>query len=179
MKKLLIIIAIVVVGGIVIYATSPYFTGSVVNEAIPDNIALSQPLIDKIIQENMTIEDMMNSDEVRMEMKDMPIYSGIFVGVNDGIHNAEGTSIVLPLEGGGQVLRLENFKSTNGPDLHVYLSVDKQASNFINLGKLKANQGNQNYEIPVGTDLTKYNNVLIWCKPFSVLFGSSYLEPQN
>jgi hypothetical protein len=58
----------------------------------------------------------------------------------------------------------------------VYLSTDDRASEFVNLGNLKANNGNQNYDIPDGTDLEKYNNVLIWCKSFSVLFGSAELS---
>ncbi len=45
----------------------------------------------------------------------------------------------------------------------------------MSLGKLKANSGNQNYEIPDGADLSKYNTVLIWCQQFSVLFGSAKL----
>ena len=106
-------------------------------------------------------------------------YSGTFVGVNDGIHNAEGVTLVLPLDDGSQILRLEEFHSTNGPDLYVYLATDKRASDFVNLGDLKANRGNQNYEIPQGTDLEKYDNVLIWCKQFSVLFGSSEISPDN
>ena len=61
------------------------------------------------------------------------------------------------------------FFSTNGPDLYVYLSTDKSASDFVNLGRLKGNMGNQNYEIPQGTDLERYGTVLIWCKAFSVL----------
>lgn len=101
-------------------------------------------------------------------------YTGAFVGVNDGIHNAEGRVVVIPLgDDGRSILRLEDFKSTNGPDLYVYLSTDKAASDFVNLGRLKGNMGNQNYEIPEGTDLEKYDTVLIWCKAFSVLFGSA------
>jgi hypothetical protein len=53
------------------------------------------------------------------------------------------------------------FKSTKGPDLYVYLSTDKQASDFVELGRFKANIGNQKYEIPEGTDLSKYGTVLI------------------
>jgi len=99
--------------------------------------------------------------------------SGAFVGVNDGIHNAEGQVVVFHLGDSSSILRLEDFKSTNGPDLYVYLSTDKAASDFVNLGRLKGNMGNQNYEIPQGTDLEKYDNVLIWCRAFSVLFGSA------
>jgi hypothetical protein len=102
--------------------------------------------------------------------------TGSFVGVGDRIHNAEGIAKSIPLQDGSSVLRLENLRVTNGPDLYVYLSPDKSASDFINIGKLKANNGNQNYEIPLGTDLSRYDTVLIWCRPFSVLFGSAELS---
>jgi Electron transfer DM13 len=101
---------------------------------------------------------------------------GNFLGVDDGIHNVEGKAKILTLTDGSQILRLEDFRSTNGPDLHVYLSTDKQASDFIDLGRLKANIGNQNYPIPANTDFNKYKYVLIWCQPFSVLFGSAQLS---
>lgn len=101
--------------------------------------------------------------------------TGSFVGAGDGIHNAEGMARVIPLEDGNRVLRFENLKATNGPDLYVYLATDKDASDFVDLGRLKGNIGNQNYNIPQGTDLSKYDTVLIWCKQFSVLFGSAEL----
>jgi hypothetical protein len=107
------------------------------------------------------------------------VYAGTFVGVNDGIHNAEGQAKVIQLSGASNFLRLEDFRSTNGPDLYVYLSTDKSASDFVNLGRLKGNVGDQNYEIPDATDLLKYDTVLIWCQAFSVLFGSAELEPIN
>src|SRR5918997_1892461 len=105
-------------------------------------------------------------------------YSGTFVGVNDGIHNAEGMAKVIRLDDSNMILRLENFKATNGPDLYVYLATDKSASDFVDLGRLKGNIGNQNYEIPEGTDFSRYDTVLIWCKAFSVLFGSAELQLQ-
>jgi hypothetical protein len=101
--------------------------------------------------------------------------TGSFVGVGDGIHNADGMAKVIPLQDGSNILRLENLQVTNGPDLYVYLATDKSASDFVSLGKLKANNGNQNYNIPSETDLTKYDTALIWCRPFSVLFGSAEL----
>ena len=104
--------------------------------------------------------------------------SGQFMGAGDGIHNAEGMAREISLENGKQFIRFENFKVTNGPDLFVYLATDKGASDFVDIGRLKANNGNQNYEVPEGTDLTKYDTVLIWCKAFSVLFGSADLKSQ-
>jgi hypothetical protein len=100
---------------------------------------------------------------------------GSFVGVGDGIHDAEGIAKVIPLRDESNILRLENLQVTNGPDLYLYLATDKSASDFVSLGKLKANNGNQNYNIPSEIDLTKYDTVIIWCRPFSVLFGSADL----
>jgi len=118
----------------------------------------------------------MEDEETMMEETIPMSYAGAFIGVGDGIHDAQGNAYTIPIEDGSNVLRLENFQSTNGPDLFVYLSTDDNASDFINLGKLKANKGNQNYDIPERTDLQKYNKVLIWCKTFSVLFGSAELS---
>jgi hypothetical protein len=58
----------------------------------------------------------------------------------------------------------------------VYLATDIDADDYVNLGKLKAEIGNINYDIPENTDLEKYNKVLIWCEPFAVLFGSATLS---
>ena len=102
--------------------------------------------------------------------------SGQFMGADDGRHDAEGIAKEISLEDGRRFIRLENFKVTNGPDLFVYLATDKTASEFVELGRLKANNGNQNYMIPQGADLSKYDTVLIWCKTFSVLFGSADLQ---
>jgi hypothetical protein len=101
---------------------------------------------------------------------------GNFLGAGDGFHNAEGIAKVIQVANGTEVLRLENFKATNGPDLYVYLSTNKSNVDIVNLGRLKGNIGNQNYLIPTGTDITKYNTALVWCRAFSVLFGSAQLS---
>jgi len=195
-KSFLTIIAVIVVGAISVFALSPYFTESTIDEALPTG-AIIQPkmedkdaiIIDDVMEEEHMFEDPMMEEsmmeESMMEDKEMmeetmevvPMsYVGTFIGVGDGIHDAQGDTYTIPLEGGGNVLRLENFESTNGPDLFVYLATDDNASEFVNLGELKASKGNQNYEIPENTDLGKYNKVLIWCKAFGVLFGSAELS---
>jgi Trp operon repressor len=143
---------------------------------------------DQIMATSATVNNSINESMNQVQLQQQPdqnttttttaknsLRSGSFVGVNDGIHNAEGIAKVIPLQQGSNILRLENFKATNGPDLYVYLGTDKSASDFVSLGRLKGNIGNQNYDIPGGTDLSKYNTVLIWCKAFSVLFGSAQL----
>jgi hypothetical protein len=130
--------------------------------------------IDEPMDQTLLRQQPQNTTSTTNTRQDI-LRTGSFVGVGDGIHNAEGISKVVPLQNGGNILRLENLQVTNGPDLYVYLATDKSPSDFVSLGKLKANNGNQNYNIPSEIDLTKYDTVLIWCRPFSVLFGSAEL----
>jgi hypothetical protein len=143
-----------------------------------DEIMSSAAQVNNSINEPMN-QTLVPDDQQRMPnvttMPNVP-RTGSFVGVGDGIHNAEGIAKVIPLQDGNSILRLENLHVTNGPDLYVYLSPDTTGEDFVNIGKLKANNGNQNYEIHSGTDLSKYDTVLIWCRPFSVLFGSAELS---
>lgn len=159
-KKIIIGVIIALIIPIAIYTASPLFFDVVIDEPLPE------------------ITNTVTSDDTTTSTIDMPqiIASGQFVGVNDGIHNAEGQAKVLNLVDGKQLLRFEDFKTTNGPDLYVYLATDSTAQDFVSLGELKANIGNQNYEIPEGTDLSKYNTALVWCKQFSVLFGSAEIK---
>ena len=130
-------------------------------------------IMNEFSKQNATVNESMN--ETKMT-KDTMTLMGNFVDAGDGFHKAEGIAKVINLADGRTFLRLENLKTTNGPDLYVYLSVGKDASDIVNLGRLKGNIGNQNYEIPAGTDLSKYDTVLIWCKAFSTLFGSAKLS---
>lgn len=69
------------------------------------------------------------------------------------------------------ILALENFNSSSGPDLRVYLAKETQPVNFVSLGKLKSVSGNQLYDIPASADITVFNNVLIHCQQFNRVFG--------
>ena len=141
-----------------------------VNNTINENGVISTGIINKQQQQQQQQSNTTTTAAVST------IRTGYFIGAGDGFHNVEGLAKIIPLEGGRTILRLEDFKSTNGPNVHIYLAADKAASNFIDLGRLKANNGNQNYIIPAGIDFTKYNMALIWCKDFSVLFGSAQLK---
>lgn len=85
-------------------------------------------------------------------------------------HGVEGKALLIE-DGPDIILRFEDFETINGPNLHIYLSSDLGSSDFIDLGEIKATKGNVNYDIPLGTDLTKYDKVLVWCVPFKVLFS--------
>lgn len=96
----------------------------------------------------------------------------------DRSHPTSGTARVVELADGSRVLRLEDFATDNGPDLFVYLSsappdaaADAFDDDFVDLGVLKGNLGNQNYEIPADVDTSRYSTVVIWCRRFTVAFG--------
>ncbi len=74
------------------------------------------------------------------------------------------------------VLAFEDFSSSSGPDLKVYLSKDTKASAVINLGELKALKGNFSYEVDKSKYTPDFKYVLIWCEDFSVLFGSAEVK---
>src|ERR671933_84994 len=97
-----------------------------------------------------------------------------------------GAAVVL-VGIGSRVLRLTDFATSNGPDVRVYLvaapdvtdnATVKQAG-FVELGALKGNKGDQNYAVPATVDLAKYRTVTIWCRRFSVNFGSAPLGGQQ
>jgi hypothetical protein len=145
------------------------------NQTEKNMVMIGADQINNTINENAMTLGTIKQQQVNATITSK-IRTGTFIGAGDGFHNTEGLAKVIPLGQGSIVIRLENFNSTNGPNVHLYMSTDKAASNFIDLGRLKANNGNQNYNIPNGTDLVKYNMVLIWCKDFSVLFGSAELK---
>ncbi len=98
-------------------------------------------------------------------------------------YTTTGSATLVRLPDGKSAVQFEALDTSDGPDLYVYLS-DKPASSpeeafgsgFTNLGKLKANRGNQVYEVPAGIDLTTVRSVVIWCERFSEGFGVAPLE---
>ena len=112
------------------------------------------------------------------------VLAGMF---HDGAHETKGTATIYELDGGKRALRLTEFETSNGPDVHVYLVAAPMADDndtvkqagFIDLGSMKGNIGDQNYDLPAGVDLAKYQSVAIWCARFNVNFGSSALTMTN
>lgn len=103
---------------------------------------------------------------------------GSFVGADD-FHQGSGTVGLYRLPDGAFVLRFEEFMVTNGPDLHVLLSKEpggRMGDDYVDLGSLKGNVGNQNYPLPTGTDGSEYRSVIIYCQPFHVVFATAALE---
>jgi len=128
-------------------------------------------------------QDKMQDDKMMHEGKAKTLVTGKFHGK---VHKTEGRATIYQESDGKLVLRLTNFKTSNGPDVHVILVATADAmddANFLKdntekleLGKLKGNEGDQNYEIPAGTDLTKFRTVSIYCERFNANFGAAPLE---
>ena len=152
-KKFLVVLAVLVVGAGAWYAFRPerLFINQKVNEQFPTASAASNKLA-----------------------------SGQF---HRGAHETKGTATVFQLADGKKTLRLTNFETSNGPDVHVYLVAAADAKDndtvknagFVDLGSMKGNIGDQNYDVPANVDLAKYRAVTIWCKRFSVNFGTAPL----
>jgi hypothetical protein len=120
--------------------------------------------------------DMPEADPIRL-------LSGAFEGA-DSFHQGSGNVGVYVLDDGSQILRFDNLDVTNGPDLHVILSPvgvaegrdDVMAAGYVDLGSLKGNRGNQNYDIPPEVDLSSGDwTVVIYCQPFHVIFATAGL----
>ncbi len=203
MKKSLMIIGAAIVLGLALFLLSPLFFDTIIDESLPP--AASSLTLDEQMKvadiESLTPEQVESMSEAeRMEAKKMMEDIGKKMpdtGVDeemvsqhtitsmgtfkdaDNFHRGTGTATVYTLTDGKHVLRFEDFSVTNGPALSVYLvrSADGNVdSGFLNLGTLKGNKGNQNYEIPAGTDLAGYQSVVIWCVPFGVTFATASLQ---
>ena len=97
----------------------------------------------------------------------------------DSLHRGSGKAIIYEAPDGSHLLRLEDLNVTNGPRLHVLLAVhedpmrvsDIKDNGYHDLGRLKGNIGNQNYPVPADVDVNAQMSVIIYCKPFSVIFS--------
>ncbi len=99
-------------------------------------------------------------------------------------HGTTGRALLLQLPDGGRIIRLENLRTLNGPDLHLILSplpsgrdAGAYGAGSLDLGNLKGNIGSQNYSVPRSVDVSKYRSVVVWCKRFTVGFGVAQLRP--
>ena len=156
MKRLVVALVILVAAGAAWYAFRPerLFINQKVNEQFPTAAAA-------------------NSATTKLA-------SGQF---HAGAHETKGTATIFQLGEGKRTLRLTNFETSNGPDVHVYLvaaadakdSAPVKTAGFVELGSLKGNIGDQNYDVPANVHLAKYRAVTIWCARFGVNFGTAPL----
>lgn len=171
---------------------SPLFIDKRVDEELPMRKKTAISALSEKVNENRKTDfiEMMNETAKKDDMmkQDMPHADKGVVLLAAGslkpvAHDGSGSVRILRLDPyEDQIVRFENLDVLNGPDLHVYLSANeniesaKDVGDFIDLGKLKGNQGNQNYTVPSNVDATKFKSVVIFCEPFKVVFASANIE---
>ena len=155
---------LVVLGAVTLIWFQPQklFYDTTVDEAIPTVTATAEP-----------------TDETASPAPTEPVElaTGNFISRE---HETTGTARILRLADGQQILRLEGFETSNGPALFVYLSQNPADGedglfddDYLDLGALKGNVGDQNYVIPAEIDPTGFTSVVIWCDRFNVSFGAA------
>jgi hypothetical protein len=128
------------------------------------------------------LADIVATETVADESARTLVANGTFIHANpsDPLHWGKGGVKVYR-----DLVHLEpDFEVGPGPKYHVYLVPEAEVTPgtavertmFVDLGRLKAFKGSQNYEIPPGVDLAKYPHVVIWCEQFRVLISPARLE---
>ncbi len=196
-KPLAVIIAAVIVipgAAVAWWLGSPLFIDKTVDEEFPALMNAVMPAGMEMAQAQATMEAAMNDPtEVQEEMMEamgaMLAPEAVKVGQfrdADSFHKGSGDATIYDLGTDGFVLRFEDFNVTNGPDLRVLLTThpdpmgrgDVHADDvtYVELGKLKGNIGNQNYLIPGDVNVDDQHSVVIYCKPFQVVFAVAPLS---
>ena len=204
MKKF--IIALIAIGaiGVAYWLISPLFINNEVNEelspeleqAVEDAIEeFKGNLADQLPDETMmeAFKEEMGSLEEGVEVtlvEEMPVTDFPFVLSNgsfiDVAHKGSGEVKAIRTGMGNDetIVRLIDLDVSNGPDLRVLLSKERDImtsgdlGEYIELGKLKGNRGTQNYFVPsnIIDEFDEYQSVVIYCKPFHVVFNSANLN---
>ncbi len=128
------------------------------------------------------LADIVATDRVENAGSRKVVAEGAFIHANprDPVHYGKGKVSVYQ----GLVHLGNDFEVGPGPKFHVYLVPEKNVvpstnvarAMFVDLGRLRAFKGSQNYPVPAGVDLAKYGSVVIWCEQFGVLISPAALK---
>lgn len=165
------------------YLLSPLWINVEVDESFPTvmpadvSAQATQAMSTAMAEPDTVMEEAMPAAEMRL------LAQGSFYNL---FHAGSGQALVYELADGSRILRLQDFEVDNGPELHVYLfandpvttSIGVEIPGSYDLGILKGNIGDQNYEIPADLDLSQFKSVVIWCQPFKVTFTAASLAFQ-
>ncbi len=213
-KIIIGLVALAAVLAIGWYLASPIFINRIVDEDFPINLPSmaeasemsAEEVENTLVGAMQELEDLSDVEKTKVEKQlqelatlmpdktiddNMPSEEPIILKAGqftdaDSFHKGSGKATIYELPTNNRILRFEDFRSTNGPDLHVILSSNPNPTNrsnigddYIDLGSLKGNLGNQNYDIPADVDLSGYESVVIYCKPFHVVFSTASLLEQE
>ncbi len=164
---------IVVVGAVVLFWFQPH------KLFIDDRVEESIPTVTSPPTSGPGVDPAPSTPTTGAVLEPVELSRGEFVSRD---HGTSGVARVLELADGRRILRLEGLDTDNGPDLYVYLTAspadgDEGAfdDDHLDLGRLKGNQGDQNYDIPSSADLDAFPTVVIWCDRFDSAFGAADL----
>jgi Electron transfer DM13 len=164
------------------------------NAAMAEQAAPTAVMADNAAMADKTAPTAMMADNAAMAGQAAPtaiaapagpvaLTTGTFIAGSTPGDKAGGKATIYQLEDGKPLLRLEDFSTTNGPDLFVVLSSSANPDQdglkngaYVQLDALKGNVGNQNYELPADVDLSQYKSVVIWCRTFNIVFGYATLQ---
>lgn len=152
-KYIVITVIALALGWFAYYTISPLF----INIKLDENIPVS------------------NGEDINSTIETKPLVMASAPVVGTVGHPASGNVLIVETDGKSYV-RYEDFKTINGPDIFVYLAKDLDAKEYVDLGAVKATEGNVNYEIPKGVNLADYKYVMVWCRAFGVLFNYADLS---
>lgn len=173
MKWVVAVLASVVVAvGLYLFEPWRAFTHSEIDEAVPTSRSAPQTPITTPTG---------TATATPPPPTDTVLSTGRFI---DAEHDTSGTAKILQLADGRRYLRLENFSTSDGPDVHVWLTDRTSGGSwgkyddgeYVRLGELKATDGNQNYRIPADADLGSMRSAVIWCDRFNVAFGTATID---
>lgn len=178
-KKILIIggVASIIILAIAYWLLSPFWNNPTLNEQLPGttNATIKDNLM------SMDADTKTDFEKQTMQMQGEAMEKNDAIVTNETMivgrasmvaraHEVSGEALLVK-SGNEMFLRFENLKTINGPDLRIYLSSGLSADDIVDLGPIRATQGNVNYSIPANTDLKKYKNAMIWCRSFGILFS--------
>lgn len=182
------VVGLFLLGALAWWLGSPLFINNVVDESFPsaeELMTMSEEekaaIADEVMDAAANTPDKPMDETMPGEGEPLLVSQGQFINADD-FHRGSGTATIYQLADGSHVLRFEDFNVINGPDLHVLLTSNPSPSdssevmeNYLDLGPLKGNVGNQNYDIPTGTDVSQFKGVVIYCQPFHVIFSTASL----
>lgn len=192
--------SLIAAGGLVLFVggaaawwlVSPLFLSKTVHEefpltaaaVVPDTMTRSEA--ERVMAGVAKIDREISETMPRTMATARPLRTGAFRD-GDSFHKGSGRATLYRLPDGTQLLRLEDFKVTNGPALYVLLArhpdprerAHVKDPGFVDLGPLKGNIGPQNYPIPPDVDAAAHGSVVIYCKPFQVVFSVAPLKDRG
>jgi hypothetical protein len=179
-----VIAAVVLAVGLALFKPWLLFVDVRVDEQLPTVAAPAEPSEPSASGGSSPSKAPTNSAPAEVQARPVQLAHGALISHE---HATTGTVRIIRQPDGSRLLTLENLDTSNGPDVHVWLSAadvvegtagwfTAGSAEYYDLGLIKGNQGNQVYAIPADVDLSKYRSVDLWCVQFSVSFGAAQLS---